>query len=189
MRRSIAAGHRALGQLEQVVARTEHYGLDAAPARLLDQVEAFDLAAAGPGVHEQHRTHRGSHAGARGGAALQRREVASQPMTGRPCGHGDQRNQEQQLQQLAVGHHQCQRHGQGQDRHHRRDQPAYAGPGEDVGARADRHSQTRDRHHQHQRALEEANHGNRQHGNHRDQGHDRAQPACWAHRLHLRPPS
>ena len=40
-----------------------------------------------------------------------------------------------------------------------------------------------------ERALEEADHGNRQHGDHRDQGHDRAQPACWAHRLHLRPPS
>ena len=56
-----AAGHGLLGKPAQVVARTEHDRFDAAPARLLDQVESFDLAATGPGVHEQHRADRGSH--------------------------------------------------------------------------------------------------------------------------------
>jgi hypothetical protein len=49
-----AAGHGLLGKPAQVVARTEHDRFDAAPARLLSQVESFDLAATGSGVHEQH---------------------------------------------------------------------------------------------------------------------------------------
>ena len=121
---SAPPGDGPLGKLAQVVARTEHDRFNAAAARLLDQVESFDLAATGSGVHEQHRANRGSHKGARGGAALQRRDVASQPMAGRHCGHGHQRDQEQQLQQPAVGHDQHQRRGQRQDRHHHRDQPA-----------------------------------------------------------------
>ncbi len=77
------AGDGLLGQLEQVVARGQDHRFDAAPPRLLDQVEAFDLAATRPGVHEQDRAGRRADDGPRGGAALQRLDVASQRMAGR----------------------------------------------------------------------------------------------------------
>jgi hypothetical protein len=37
--------------------------------------------------------------------------------------------------------------------------------------------------------LDEARDGNREHGNGRDHGNDRACPACPAYRFHVRPPS
>jgi hypothetical protein len=150
-----AAGHGPLGQGEQVVAGGQDHGLDAAPPGLGDQVVALDLAAAGLGVHEQDRPPRRPHCGSRRGAALERLEVTPQRVPGRHSRDRHQHDHPDQLEQLAVGHHQQQRHHQGHDRHQDGDQPAPARPGDRIGSCRDRHAQAQEGDDQRQRVPQQ----------------------------------
>ena len=141
-----ALAGRLLGELDEVVALTEHDRPHTAPLRLGDQAEPRHLPAARPGVHQQHTLPRRRH--------LNRdtRPVAGQVVTERVPGRRPRyRQQQHHHHQLHQRHRPEQRNDQpdqGEDRDDRRHDPGGAAMHQRSPARHHGNQQGDDRDHQ-----------------------------------------
>jgi hypothetical protein len=179
-----ATGHGVLGELEQVVAGLEEDRDDAAPVGLGDQVEALDLAAARPGVHEQDRPGRRPDRRPRGRAALQRLDVPPEGVPGRHPADQDQGHHQAEHQQpTRGGEDEHDRRPEGEHRQHHRQGAPDPGPGHGVGGRAHPQAHAHHRQRQLQRPRDQGHGDHGDHGQRGQQRHHRAHPAPERHRL------
>ncbi len=111
-----AAGHCVARELLEVEAVVEHDGLDAEVAGEVDELEARDLAAAGPWVAQQHRMARSPGWTSSHGQVV---EIFAHCGSRGTVGDRDERNDECGPEHDAIGAVDC--HGNGQDDEHEAD--------------------------------------------------------------------